>query len=58
MTTDRCHERLVTMIALSLPLGRMAGWKRAVLGTARDRQDSEPKVQPPLFSAHTSHWCD
>lgn len=58
VTTDWRLERLVTVIVLSLPLGRIIGSSRPVLGMARAGQDSEPKVQPPLFHAHTSHWYD
>lgn len=43
VTIDWCLERLVTMIALSLPLGRVGGGSRAVLGMAGDTQDTEPK---------------
>lgn len=43
VTTDWCLERLVTMTALSLPLGRVRAWSRAVLGMAGDEQDTEPK---------------
>lgn len=58
VTTDWCFERLVAMTVLSMPLGRITGWSRPVPGMARDGQDSEPKVQPPQFHAHTSHWHD
>lgn len=47
VTTDWCLGRIVTMVALSLPLGRVIGWSGAVLGMAGDEQDSEPKSSLP-----------